>query len=137
MLELKWADINKTGFIGAMMTLNNNNELDRITAYRVGRIVDVCRRELKKAHDKELVLATEFAELDASGKPVMVEVQGGKRPKVHADNSAKMDEAMDKLFEENTVQIKVHKLDFNALSGLTGEQIIAIEAIVENLPKEE
>lgn len=136
MISMTWTELNKQPFINAMLKLSNSDELDRVTAYRVGRIVDVARKALKTAHEKEMKLATELAELDGTGNVVFVETPMGKRPKVHKDNEGKFNEEMTKMFEENKVDIKVHKLDFNQLVGLSGEQLIAIESICDNIPEE-
>lgn len=146
MITLTWKKMNEKSFIQSILILNSlpigtgPEHLDRITAYRVGRILEVGRRELSKAHDLEITKAKELAELDDKGRMVMVDIPGGKagdkRPKVHPDNEVKLEEYMNKLFDDNVVEIKVHKLDFNNITGLNGEQLMAIQDICDNLPAE-
>lgn len=137
MLKLSWGEINEKPFISAIMTLNGNPKLDRATAYRIGRIGEVIRRELQKAHTIELEKATKYAEKDEKGEIVYEAVPGGQRPKVAQEKWATLDKEMQEVFSTHFAEIKVHKLDFNELSGLTGEQLIAIEKICDNLPAEE
>lgn len=136
MLTLTAKKMNERGFIGAMLTLNSDPKLDRATAYRVGRIVDVGQRELAKIHEVELEMRTELAEKDEKGEIVMIDMgHEGKRAKVAEDKLGEYEKRIEKLLEKE-IYIRVHKLDFNMLQGLTGAQLVAIEDILDNVPNE-
>lgn len=135
MLKLTWAELNAKPFIAAIMTLNSNSKLDNVTAYRVGRIVEVARKELSKAHAIEIAKATTLADKDEKGEIIYVDVPGGKRPQTSGENDKKLEAEMAEVFESHFAEVKVNKLDFNALNGLTGEQLIAISSICDNLPE--
>lgn len=136
MLKLTAKKMNDRGFIGAIMTLNNDPKLDKQTAYRVGRIFDMGQRELAKIHETEMELRKELAEKDEKGEIVMLDMgHEGKRAKVAEDKLEEYEKRMDQILEKE-INIKVHKLDFNMLQGLTGAQLVAIEEILDNVPDE-
>lgn len=113
MLKLTWKQLNNPGFAQAMVKLNQSTQLDAKTAYRVGRICQAAIKEMEKS--------------ELCGKKLKE-----KWPK--KEDAEALKKAMEEAMEENFVEIKVHKLDFNLIRGLTGGEMIAIEHIMDNVP---
>lgn len=114
--------MNDPGFVQALVRLNTSHELDSETAYRVGRICQSAMKEMEKASVKEKAIIGKF-EKDAEGNF-----------KTTADE-VKCGEELNKLFEKNMVEIKVNKLRFKGVKGLSGVEMVAIECILDGIPE--
>lgn len=133
MLTLTWKQFQDPNFRQALITLNNNNRLDNKTAYRVGRICIVGQKEMEKLRDLENTIRAKYIDKDEKGS-FKVDEAGND-----VYNTPDGQENHKKEFEallDTKVEMKVHKLDFNQVNGLSGLQLTALEEILDNLPEE-
>lgn len=134
MLTLTWSKLNEPQFVNAVVKLANNRQLDNVTAYRVGRICTTADRAMKTCREKEMELKKKFFKVDDKGNFVVDEATKqlvGLTEKAEEEYDA----AFNSMMEANTVTVKVHKLDFSKLNGLTGLELTAIEEIVDSIPE--
>lgn len=134
MLTLKLTDIANSSFSRAVSKLANNEKLPKEVAYRAGRLLAVTMSEQKKAQAvaKEIYLKHQL--LDANGRPLLTD---GVPTYKEADGEEKANAEIDKWVEEKLVDVKVHKLDYNEIQGLSGAELVALTPVLENLPSEE
>lgn len=132
MLKLTWEQMNEPTFVSAIVKLSQNRELEQKTAYRVGRIFAVARREMERLREVELKLRENYALRDGDGKP---QTTNEGEFIVAPENMEKYDADFKKAVSEKSVEIKVHKIDFAAIKGLSGQELVAIEEIVDGCPE--
>lgn len=135
MLKLTWKQLQDNAFISTMVRLNNSRDLDSTTAYRVGRFCQTASKTMDTVNKKymEIHLA-HAAKKVVDGKEVPETDEKGELIYNAPDAKAKADAEFQKLAEETTVEIKVHKLDFTKLKGLAGLEYSAIEHVCDNVP---
>lgn len=133
MITLTWKEINDSKFAQAIMKLAQNDKLDRVTAYRVGRIHEVALRESEKMGDAEEKLRKKYMKLDDKGEEILNEAG---QPQFVDGGAKKLAEEFNKLTEQKEVHIKVHKLDFNQLVGVNALELNALTKLMDNVPAE-
>lgn len=132
MLTVTWSQLNKPSVAGALMTLANSNKVDRTTAYRAARIVEKANREMEKAREYEEKLVAQYAKKDDKGQ--IIKNENGQA-EMDEESQKKLNAEFEKYCAEQKVEIKVHKLDFTKLDGLTGTQLLALSDFVEGVPE--
>lgn len=133
MLTLSLKQLQDPAFTSGMVKLNNNRELDRVTAYRVGRICEAAHRALSKLDGREKEVHEKFAAIDEKTKKPLYD-EKGQLVYNAPDAASKADAEFQKVLEETKVDIKAHKLDFNSLKNLSGLELTAVAFICDNVP---
>lgn len=133
MITLTWKEINNAKFAQAVMKLASVDKLDRVTAYRVGRIHEVALRESQKMHDVEEKLREKYIKKDEKG--VQIKDEAGN-PQFVENGAKDLAAEFKKIEAEKEVSIKVHKLDFNQITGLNALEINSLLPLMENIPAE-
>lgn len=133
MITLTWKEINNSKFAQAVMKLAQVDKLDRVTAYRVGRIHEVALRESQKMADTEETLRQKYIKKDEKGVEIKDEAGNPQFIENGAKNLAK---EFNELTEKKEVHIKVHKLDFNQITGLNALELNSLIPLMDNVPAE-
>lgn len=123
MIKLSWKTLNTRDFISGVVKLAQNDNLETKTAYRVARIFQAAGKEMEKARALENEIKAKYT---LPGTDQFVD--GGE---------AKMTAEFAEMMEKTEAEIKVHKLDFHQLQGLSALQLTALEPIIDGLPTEE
>ncbi len=131
MLNISWANANKIGPV--VQVLAQSPKCDKTAAYRAGRIFDAIRREQAKVAKAADEIWRKYCDkdekLDCKRDPK------GNYLFTNKENAEKCQAEVKAKFEETFISIKAHKLDFKAVQPeLTGEEIIAIEEILDGVP---
>ena len=120
MLTLTWEQLNDGNFARALRRLADSHEVDKVTAYRAGRICDAAIRAMKALQRIEKTKKSEHGLLE-----------GVKNPEAEK----KYDEEMKKILANEKVQIKVHPLEYDKVNGLSGNELVALEKIFKVVPE--
>ena len=120
MLTLTWEDLNDLNFSRAISSLAGNPKVDKVTAYRAGRIWEA-----------GISMAKKLQKIEASKK-----TECGIPEKGPIDPAAKerYESEMEKLLKENKVKIKVHPLDYDKIEGVAGVNLVALEKVMKTVP---
>ena len=129
MLRLSLKTLADPKFMSAINALCNSREVDEKTAYRAGRIAVAGKREMEKLVTHEEAIRAKYTMTVTEGDKSRLEwKEPGAAEKANAEFAD--------LLEGKEVDIKVHKLDFGSVKGLTGAEMIALEPVMDNIPEE-
>lgn len=135
MISLTWAEINDGNFVQAIMALGRSKDLDAKNAYRVSRIIQTATKQMEKARDATEAIKKEFAFKNDKGEVSLDEK--GQVVWNGPDGEKNYDAAVNKLFTETSIEIKVHKIDFAALRNVTAIELMSLDKILQGQPEEE
>lgn len=131
MLNISWEKLNQIGPV--VHILAGSPKVDKIASYRAARILNTLRQVMPKIADAREAVWKKYCDKDEKFDCKIDE--DGNYMFSDKEAAKKCADECQALFESNFVEIRCEKLPFDGVKGqLTGNEIIAIEDILDGVP---
>lgn len=132
MLKISWAEINSIGPV--IHVLATSPKVDKTASYRAGRIMAVVQRSIKNINSEREKIWVKYCDKDENLNPKKDE--NGNFIFTKEDVAKTCADEVFELFKSNYLEVKCQKLPYEGVKDhLTGNEMVAIESIVEGIPE--
>ena len=132
MVTLTWARINEIADV--IGRLSKDGKADPKASYRAARIFATGKQQVKLMQEKQAEVFAKYQSKTEDGKPEF-DAQGQmvwNSPTAAEECYKEIQEMM----EKTSVDVKIHRFEYQQIKHLPGADIVAIEDLVDGLPEE-